>query len=362
MADPLWLEKDSLIAEILNSPENFDYFQALRLLTLAHGPDFPSNQAFLETGLTTRASSSLAMPASDLVEAEALFDLKKDEDLDFRRPLYRLTAAFLGLYGLASPLPAFYSQTVLEEAKDDERAIRDFLDLLAAPFYRLHALGHFRGQLGLRVVELADPHEPRILWDLAGPKTNADDRGPQVASLALWTRYARSAQSLTRLLENLIGLPVILEPFVPRTLALPTEARAQLGQGPALGEGLLLGSETTSLRTKFNLRIAPPTKDLFLELLPRGSLRAQVEGLINDYNQESLDYEFLLFYQPQPEEALVLGGGLALGRDAFLGPFNERTFKIYSPPLKPEQKFSQAASMGPIDFLADEIEADKAFL
>jgi type VI secretion system protein ImpH len=336
MADPTWLEKDSLIAEISKTPESFAYFQAIRLLALAHGEDFASTADFLERGLAVQTAPSMAFPASELVEAERLFDPKNPSDLNQGDPLYLLTASFFGLYGGASPLPSLYGQTVLDESLDDERATRDFLDLLAAPFYRLHALAYYRDQLAIRLIESAEPQGLSILSGLLGEAESAAPLnffGQPLSRLSFWARHSRPARGLEALLAGQAGLPAVLETFAPRVVPLPEEARVRLGEAlsPRLGQGLLLGEEALDIRTKFNVRLAPQDEAVFLDLLPGGEARSRIDELVAAYAQEPLAYELIVDYRPGAQESLRLGERGYLGRNAFLAPAEGQIVRVYSP-------------------------------
>jgi type VI secretion system protein ImpH len=361
MANSPGHENDPLVEELFRNPTHFAYFQAIRVLARANRQLFPSLADFLERGLVTRASLSLAFPATDLVAATRQPQPASPEPVDPSteapaagppappsKPLYQLTAACLGLYGVGSPLPSLYAQTVLAESQADERAIRDFLDLLAEPFYRLATLAHFQGQLAPRLLEFADQRGAEILHGLMGglsPASRAAANLPlkpdqlelgqlELGQLTLWARHTRSARGLAFLLESLLGSPVTLEPAVPRTVALDESARSRLGhpQSPLLSEGALVGSETVDLSSKFRIHVAPPTEASLLNLLPGGPTRTKVNQLVATYNQEPLDFELALRYRPGPDQALALGQGRGgLGQTACLAPTPTTELLILSP-------------------------------
>jgi type VI secretion system protein ImpH len=340
-----------LIAGLLKEPERFAYFQALRLLTLAHGEDYPIASDFLEKGLLTRGSPSMAFPASDLVEAEALYGQNDPQALGQTSPLYALTVTFMGLYGGASPLPALYGQAVIDESLDDERSVRDFLDILAAPFHRLHALAHFRNQLAIRLIELEDPEGLQILHGLLGLASRlapAGSLGERLAQMALWARHSRPAKGLKILLSESLGWPVELETFVPRVVPIPEEARARLGipASPRLGEGALTGETASDVRSKFNVHLTPPDEATFLSLLPGGEARARADEIIRSYAQEPLESELILHFRPGAIGGTTLGDGMGLGQNAFLTPPEDLVFDVRSP-ASPYGYAAPAHPLGP---------------
>ena len=100
--------------------------QALRLLDRAHAesPDLPS----FEKDVAIRPHLSLAFPAADITEIRTP---------PAGPPAWQLTTTLLGLYGTMGPLPTFYTEELLDEARNDESLSRDFLDILNNRLYHL---------------------------------------------------------------------------------------------------------------------------------------------------------------------------------------------------------------------------------
>ncbi|MFO8111269.1 MAG: type VI secretion system baseplate subunit TssG [Desulfosalsimonadaceae bacterium] len=65
---------------------------------------------------------SLAFPPADIDRIQEM-DLQEHSG-------YEITANFLGLYGISSPLPTFYTEELMHEAAEDESVCRDFIDVI----------------------------------------------------------------------------------------------------------------------------------------------------------------------------------------------------------------------------------------
>src|SRR5882762_10124157 len=132
--------KNSLLSE----GHRFSFFQAARLLKRLQGED-----------LRIRPELSFGFPSADVSSIEQRPDQKG----------YRLTATFLGLYGVSSPLPAFYTEELL---RDESGAARDFLDIVHQRLYALLLAGWQKYRLFFQLEEAKDPAPLDMLLALCG--------------------------------------------------------------------------------------------------------------------------------------------------------------------------------------------------
>ncbi len=149
-----------------------------------------------------------------------------------------MEVTFLGLYGPSSPLPAAWTEGIVQDA-DGAQNLRDFLDLFDHPLIALayRASRHYRiHQQFDRGLERA---APRALMALAG-----QFGGTAVAATLDWPRLlpfcgllahsARSRETLERVLSGYFEVPVAVEEWVERTVPIPPDQRFALG-APAGG-------------------------------------------------------------------------------------------------------------------------------
>jgi type VI secretion system protein ImpH len=145
-------ETTDLIEELVKSPKEFSYFQALRLLARAFRDRKRSLFDFFREKVRVRADVNLSFPGSDMTGMEKIHpdgDLASD-------PIFLITVTFMGLYGSASPLPPFYPRDVLEDVLDEKFGLREFFDLISYFSYRNHAYTHFRRSFPSRIIEDGD--------------------------------------------------------------------------------------------------------------------------------------------------------------------------------------------------------------
>src|SRR5262245_46296242 len=95
-----------VVRRLLESPEEFPFFHAVRLLELACPDAAPLGGAgpAAREAVRLRASTSLAFQASEVTSVEPP---RSEKDR------YRVTTTVAGLYGAGAPLPAFYSEEIL---------------------------------------------------------------------------------------------------------------------------------------------------------------------------------------------------------------------------------------------------------
>ena len=331
-----WSDPQSPLFELERRPEQFSYFQALRLLALSRRAIDGSMRKTLRRAVTIRADLSMAFPASDLVDVERLEEPGKEEGqaASHRK---RLTVSFMGLYGSASPLPPTYSKRVIDEALDDFSAIRDLLDLISLPSYINHAEAHFHQQLPLRLMEEGDVDLKEILFSLAGlgHRSLRADRGDEVLmDLLLIPRHVRSARGLSLMLRRRMDLnKVDLRQCEPRVVRLGEEDKIRLGLRGTLGHDAVLGREARDFKGKFAVLIGVGQPEGLISLMPGGERRSKIEREIAEYLQEPLICDLILRYRPGAERGAVLGEGKfrSLGVHAFVAPPERRLYRLVSP-------------------------------
>ncbi|MFW6105731.1 MAG: type VI secretion system baseplate subunit TssG [Desulfovermiculus sp.] len=310
----------SVVQHLLDKPQDFAFVQVVRLLKLVTGQT--SGQAlqdFLARILRIRPHLSLGFPGSDIRGLEA-------EDAE-DQTRYRITATFLGLYGSSSPLPSFYTEELLDEAREDFSGLRDFLDILNNPFFIQLYKTWTRSRQAVRIVEEQDPEALERLYCLVGLGHSSLHKhlGETYKTLrytGLYTQYPRSALGLQTLLADRLGqLPVTITQCVPQKLPVPHDQRLRLGHtANSLGEDTVLGSQLIDSMGKFRLDIGPLKAREFQALLPGTELYSAILEHVSLYQVQPLDYDLNLTVDPEDRPTTTLGGRAwsRLGLDTWL--------------------------------------------
>jgi type VI secretion system protein ImpH len=293
---------------LLKEGHSFSFFQVIRLIRLLHRDSCHPNvqQAVEIENIRIRPELSLAFPASDIARVEEL-----PGDISS----FLVTATFLGLYGVSSPLPTFYTEDLLSESSEDESVTRDFIDIIS---HRLYTL--FFGCLNkynqfIQVVEERNPQYLERLYCLLGlGEKELRQEIPEAFSLiryiGLFTQFPRSALGLKTLVQDFSGgMPVEIIPCCLRRLMIPEDQRMYLGvSGVSLGKESFLGEEIEDRMGAFSIKIGPVNQDQFHALLPGSEYFKKLTFLIQLYLTEPLDYDIELILLKGEINTVCLGG------------------------------------------------------
>ncbi|BAN26552.1 type VI secretion system baseplate subunit TssG [Caballeronia insecticola] len=314
MASETRATSDAVKALLLTNGEKYSYFQAIRLLRL-----YDRHTGLNQENLRVRPRLGLGFPENDIDRIEAM-------------PAggYRITANFFGLYGVASPLPTYYTEDLFEEERDGHHVTRDFLDIVHHALYPLLFDAWAKYRVEQRIVE--DRHEASLnqLYAFVGLH-DADLRADLLPGSAELLRYAglfnqrpHSALGLKTLLADAFA-PAQVEVVcgVMRAVPIPGDQRWQLGLGQSrLGEDAWLGSEIDDYQSTIRLEFADVPQALFHQMLPGGSAHARLRFFTRFYLTDPLDVEVALQLRHDEAGAARTGRGAwsRLGFDTWLNP------------------------------------------
>jgi type VI secretion system protein ImpH len=227
---------------------------------------------------------------------------------------YILEGTFLGLYGIASPLPSYFTENLLHA--DDPTVERGFYDIF---HHRLYALFHrcwerMHMELGYRAD--GDDAFSRRAMGLVGLRTEALGTERQTSpgrlmglagSLAGQTRSQAQFEAAIR--TWFPDVPITIEPCVGTWVMVPPDQRNRLGAANcSLGGDCTLGGEVFDRASTFGVTIGPVPLATYLRFLPSGDLMAELREIIELFNTDSLDYRVDLLIQPGDLPRLTLEG------------------------------------------------------
>jgi len=265
-----------------------------------------------------RPELSLAFPSSDIV---------KIEELPQEPALFRITATFLGLYGVSSPLPTFYTEDLFAEAAEDESVSRDFLDIFNHRLYLLFFRCLMKYRYFLQIVEERAPQFLEILFCLIGLGEKEFRRGlidpySIIRYAGLITQFPHSVMGLKTLIQDaLSGIPVDIIPCVERKVALPVDQRLCVGvTGSRLGVDAYLGDEIEDRMGSFRISIGPLHENQFHSLLPGRRGFEKLNSLIHFYLTDPLEYDIETTLIKEELEHTCLGSAMwsSLGLDTWV--------------------------------------------
>ena len=296
----------------LQGAAGFEFGQLVRLLRRQARRDGldPDN------ALRFRPALGLDLPRARVVEA------KRSED--GRR--YDIATTFLGLYGVASPLPAFYTEDLIDAAQDDRTGAQAFLDLIHQHLYGLYC----RAMEKYRPLQLSVEDGRELFRDLLCALVGLRDETlrealPQGDSLLRYIGLLgvrmRSAEGLETLLQAAFALPVDVGQCVQREVRIPPRSRLRLGeQANLLGGNALLGHFVDDATGKIRVTLGPVDGERFNGLINDAEQWRLLVALIRFYVRGPLECELVVRLKPGSLPPARLGerGGNQLGSNSWL--------------------------------------------
>ncbi len=296
---------------LLETPREFSFFQAVRLLELARPDAVPlgGRGPASREAVRLRPSSSLAFQAAEVEGVEApLADAKP----------YRLTTTVAGLYGTNSPLPGYYSEDILhyetQNAPDQDPA-RGFLDVLNHRLLSLLYRAWAKYRWGFSFRAHGEDAISRCMFHLIGL---GDARARESLGVPA-QRLLRYAGFVTQLPHGAAGLggvlsdyfddvPVEVEPCQERWVPVAAPDQNRLGVcKTTLSESLTVGERVRDRAGKFRLAIGPvSTLKEFVDFLPIGCHSRPLGALVRFLVPDPLEYDVVLGLESAAVPALRL--------------------------------------------------------
>ncbi len=315
------VERGSTLERMLRHGYFFDFFQAVWLLEKylgsARTPGESSDPA--EERITIRPHSGLVFPSTDVRKIE----LSGDEP-----PRARVTVTFGGLYGVDSPLPVYFYDSIATE-EEKTRPLRDFLDIFNT---RLYALFYRTWKKRRPAVDFQAPGTDRTsqrFLCLAGVGTKKALASARVPFMHL----AAHAGRLSCRVKNSEGLRDFLQAFfrdvrvqilenVPRWVPITNRAKMAKGSSnrPVLGSSATIGEKIRDISGKFRIVLGPLTLSQYVGFLPGAEEAAVLRSLVGVYAPDSLEYDVELLLRREEIPPARLGDrGVKVGLTAWAG-------------------------------------------
>jgi type VI secretion system protein ImpH len=292
---------------LLKEGRRFSFIQVMRLLRffVRRARDHVQDEKALSRNIRVRPELSLNFPETDIAGIE---------ESDSEPSRYLVTATFFGLYGTSSPLPAFYTEDLLQERSEDRSITRDFLDIINMPLYELLFKRWGKYQLIHLIADQQDRRALQRLYCLLGLDSEYFRRHLEnpyrlLRFIGLATQLPRSAEGLRAMLSAALeAADIEVVPCVERMAPIPEDQRLWLGEsGNVLGEDSVLGEQVSDRMGKFRVRVGPVDADLLHHFLPDGKPFRDMAALIRFYLDQPLDWDLEIILEPGAAGGIVLG-------------------------------------------------------
>jgi type VI secretion system protein ImpH len=360
----------SVIERLLDEPQRFEFFQAVRIAVSWLGEHGIAPDKALAEFVRFQNSLSLGFPPSQIEALQAVADGALADHAALARALreqqglqIRITPSFMGFLGAHGALPAHYTERIAAwQAAEHDEAPRAFLDMLSN---RMLAL-FYEAWRKHRVEQRADADGLLpLLLALAGFQpgaqlNNADGVCDEAIALYAGLLQQRPVSSLIlgRVLSGYLGVPVGVEEAVGHWNHMTPHEQGCLGMANAtLGENMLLGERGWRPDLRARLALGPLDRGEFGRFLPHAAGAAALKKMLSLFGEQTITYEVVLILQAREVQPVCLVGaaepGARLGQDSFMlsAPVDrDRTDMRYDirpmGPLPPRQPAGQSTGDG----------------
>ncbi len=297
---------NSLITALIARAPEYEFHQALRVLAWAAGDTVDD----LRRAIKIRPRLALGYPEKDVVNVVPV-------DSDH----WRVETSRLGLYGVATALPPWYTENLIGDYTERMPEPRAFLDMLHAHLYPLLHLAWRKNRFSQNELELENAGYSGILYALIG-LGNGTVRGelPEPVDflkyLGLLSLSSRPALGLETILKDFLQTTdLAIVPFCGGYSRIPEAQRCKLGQRTAILNGYaVLGTRVADPMLRFRIRIGSVTQEIFQRFLEDRAWVKRLRALIDYYLKESLKYEVVLNLSKSAARGAVLGGSVLRGQ------------------------------------------------
>jgi type VI secretion system protein ImpH len=316
------LKSTSLVNRLLDDPDAFSFYQAIKLLehysyhyknTSEKEKACGSLGVFVQPDLESvsfQTKPSLKFPDRYLASVTPSSILTSEQDTTFH-----VAANVISLAGTSGVLPYHYTELILQRIKQKDSTLATFLDLFnhrtLSLLYRSH--WKYRFDYAEALENSLVPREqfsttPKVvLKSLTGIGTSALSGQltiPDESLLyfsGLFTHSVKSTHGLKQLLSGYFKLPFSIEEFIGKWQSLDNEFCTQMGSrqlpkglNAQLGCSAMLGSRIWVAQGKIRIVVGPLTYDQYLQFSPSSSGVKMMNELANFYLGFDNDYEFVM--------------------------------------------------------------------
>jgi type VI secretion system protein ImpH len=298
MAAPLGRTDPSVAELLLQSPWNFDFFQAVRLLAAVRPDRLPISgfRKPLEESVRFHARISMAFPSSAVHEISP--------GTQEGGPLH-VTVNFMGLAGPMGVLPAHYTEYLIARSYAGDNAAAAFFDLFNHRLISLFYLAWEKHHVTVGYGRDTQPQSKqsgftRYLLDMIGMGTEglqgqlAVRDSVLLSYCGLLAQRPHSASALAGLLRDYFQAPVEIDQFAGKWCRLDEEDLSCLGGRSVpsqLGSGAVAGRHVWSPQARFRIRLGPLTWQRFQSFLPGGSALEELIALARHFVNRTMDFE-----------------------------------------------------------------------
>ncbi len=315
-----WRKNTSVTRRLIESPFEFQFLQAVRLLERSAVFEKETSQSNINSNPVARfvpptseiirfkTNQSLAFHSAEVQHIQRL-NKKNDKDQ------WLMTLNIMGLTGSMGVLPFHYTELILKRQKLKDETLEKFFDLFnhrtLSLFYQASVkynlpLQYERNRL-LKSRYQARDIQTQSLLSLIGMGTEglAERLYTKDESLirysGLFTQKVRNASNLKQILHSHFAIPVEIDQFVGQWEDLIDDVRTRLpdkmnpaGCNACLGRTVMLGKKGWFAQGKISIILGPLDTQQLTRFAPGTRALKALNELVRLYVGMENDYEFII--------------------------------------------------------------------
>ncbi|GLT17780.1 hypothetical protein GCM10007938_15580 [Vibrio zhanjiangensis] len=254
----------SLINDLSLHPQQYDFAQAMRLLT--HWVNQNPNRIKFEL-------KAEAMPTGDASEIQ-YFSLKNNR--------LKLRLAKQALSGVKGVIPNYIYEELLSALHRDEHALKDFLDVFNQRYFEL--VSHLETGKWLVVQNEINPEKVSLIRNLSA----LDQKHSNYLQYSmLLNQGQRNLNTLSQILNDYFPFDIKVSTKVNERRQLPCDSLTRLGKenqfNSRIGQGFLLGKTCLTHFSHLLVFITPRTENELISIQSDPLLAKHMKELIQHY-------------------------------------------------------------------------------
>jgi type VI secretion system protein ImpH len=311
--------------DILDNGSEYNFFQAYRLLESVN-QTHPVSARRPARKIEVRPELSLGYTEQDI---SRIVPLDKNRG-------YEIISQLPGLYGVASPLPDFYNEELLDNEWDEQEAPREFLDIIHKQLFPKLYQAWRLYKLNLNTVERSNESYWNLLFSLLGDP-NIENNGLKDLKLRYFSLFAnkeRSKEGLRILISDFLEIENIeIQEFKAQQVSINENLRCRLGdKNNQIGEAHL-GSKILDQSLRVTAVATDISESQYQALNSNTSKLETLKQLLTEYLKKPLQLDLKLHVKVSDSQICIgeswnqLGITSNLGIPSKLGTHNKSAIR-----------------------------------
>ena len=334
MGPPLRIQATSLKDALFKSPFKYEFFQGVRLLEQILKPDSSLGDGSFskKEAVILNSHVTLSPPPSDIQDLKILNNHQA-----------KIKINILTLAGISGPLPAPYTELILDRLKKKDTGLQDFLDIFN---HRLGAIYYRTYKTTTPAFDLVNPEETlfgKTLINLSGLHLAYKDS--LEFNLRSFLKYAglfwttqKSVAGLENILSDVFKTPVEIFPLQDSMYDLPKDIQTTVGtfgKNNQLGFSALIGKRTSLSSSHFIIKIGPIHAEKSKIFFKHEDGYKLLNSFVESYLGVAYSFDLRVEVIPSPNKQIAqdkqfLGWNVLAGK-----PKNNFSFSVH---LTPKQR------------------------